>query len=104
MFLIYITELEKATHGIKGEPYCHLKDYLKYGKEAGRLLPNLGEGYDLDDLNNYIDSSRDFFIQLFRIKTLYDRYLLKNNQSSTNRITTTYVYGNCYVLAQDEKK
>jgi ribonucleoside-diphosphate reductase alpha chain len=57
----------KSTHGIKGEPYCHLKDYLRYGKEAGRLLPALGEGYDLDDLNNYIDSERDLLLNFLNI-------------------------------------
>ena len=48
----------KSTHGIKGEPYCHLKEYIKYGKQAGRLIPNLDDGYDLDDLNDYMDQSR----------------------------------------------
>ena len=58
----------KATHGIKGEPYCHLNEYLKYGKDAGRLLPNLGEGFDLDELNDYIDPSRDYLLNIYHIK------------------------------------
>ena len=93
----------KATHGIKGEPYCHLKDYLKYGKEAGRLLPNLGEGYDLDDLNNYIDSSRDFLFNYLGIKTLYDRYLLKNNQAQPIELPQHMFMAIAMFLAQDEK-
>ncbi len=40
----------KATHGIKGNAYRHLKDYIKYGQEAGRIIPELEVGYDLDEL------------------------------------------------------
>jgi ribonucleoside-diphosphate reductase alpha chain len=69
-----------ATYGVKGEAYRHLKDYIKFGIEAGRIIPNLASGYDLDDLNSYIDPSRDFLFNYLGIKTLYDRYLLKNSK------------------------
>ena len=49
----------KVTHGIKGNAYGHLKDYIKYGQEAGKIIPELQDGYDLDDLNNKIDHTRD---------------------------------------------
>lgn len=92
----------KATHGIKGEPYCHLKDYLKYGKDAGRLIPNLGEGYDLNDLDNYIDSSRDFLFNYLGIKTLYDRYLIKNNKAEPIELPQHMFMAIAMFLAQDE--
>ncbi len=72
----------KITHGLKGEAYCHLKEYLEYGKKIGRLIPSLGEGYDLDDLNDYIDPSRDFLFNYLGVKTLYDRYLIKNREGN----------------------
>ena len=92
----------KATHGIKGEPYCHLKDYLKYGKDAGRLIPNLGEGYDLDELNSYIDPTRDFLFNYLGIKTLYDRYLIKNNQGQPIELPQHMFMAIAMFLAQDE--
>ncbi len=93
----------KVTHGIKGEPYCHLKDYLKYGKEAGRLLPNLGEGYDLDDLNRYIDPSRDYLFNYLGIKTLYDRYLIKNRDGVPIELPQQMFMAIAMFLAQEEK-
>ncbi|WP_191287726.1 MULTISPECIES: ribonucleoside-diphosphate reductase subunit alpha [Malaciobacter] len=92
----------KSTHGIKGEPYCHLKDYLRYGKEAGRLLPALGEGYDLDDLNNYIDSERDLLFNYLGIKTLYDRYLIKNKKADPIELPQHMFMAIAMFLAQDE--
>jgi len=93
----------KVTHGIKGEPYCHLKDYLKYGKDAGRLIPNLGEGYDLDDLNNHIDPSRDYLFNYLGIKTLYDRYLIKNRDGVPIELPQQMFMAIAMFLAQDEE-
>ncbi|GKT35002.1 Ribonucleoside-diphosphate reductase subunit alpha, partial [Aduncisulcus paluster] len=50
----------KATHGIKGNAYCHLAEYIKYGQEADRIIPGLESGYDLDDLSQYLDPTRDY--------------------------------------------
>ncbi|MFK2822356.1 ribonucleoside-diphosphate reductase subunit alpha [Arcobacter sp. YIC-80] len=93
----------KETHGIKGEPYCHLKDYLKYGKEAGRLIPNLGEGYDLDDLNNHMDPSRDYLFNYLGIKTLYDRYLIKNKYGNPIELPQQMFMAIAMFLAQNEE-
>lgn len=93
----------KETHGIKGEPYCHLRDYLKYGKDAGRLIPNLGEGYDLDDLNDYMDPSRDYLFNYLGIKTLYDRYLIKNKHGNPIELPQQMFMAIAMFLAQDEE-
>ncbi|AXH13652.1 ribonucleoside-diphosphate reductase subunit alpha [Malaciobacter mytili] len=93
----------KATHGIKGEPYCHLKDYIKFGIDAGRLLPALGAGYDLDDLNKYIDPSRDYLFNYLGIKTLYDRYLIKNRKAEPIELPQHMFMAIAMFLAQDEK-
>ncbi len=92
----------KSTHGIKGEPYCHLKDYLQYGKDAGRLLPSLGEGYDLDDLNAYIKPERDYLFNYLGIKTLYDRYLIKNGNSDPIELPQQMFMAIAMFLAQNE--
>jgi len=93
----------KATHGIKGEPYCHLKDYLKYGKDAGRLIPNLGEGFDLDELNDYMDPSRDYLFNYLGVKTLYDRYLIKNKEGNPIELPQQMFMAIAMFLAQDEE-
>ena len=93
----------KATHGVKGEPYCHLRDYLKYGKDAGRLLPALGEGFDLDDLNDYIDPTRDYLFNYLGIKTLYDRYLIKNRDGNPIELPQQMFMAIAMFLAQNEE-
>ncbi len=93
----------KSTHGIKGEPYCHLKEYIKYGKQAGRLIPNLDDGYDLDDLNNHMDPSRDLLFNYLGIKTLYDRYLIKNKNGDPIELPQQMFMAIAMFLAQDEE-
>lgn len=93
----------KETHGIKGEPYCHLRDYLKYGKDAGRLIPNLGEGFDLDDLNDHMDPTRDYLFNYLGIKTLYDRYLIKNKHGNPIELPQQMFMAIAMFLAQDEE-
>jgi ribonucleoside-diphosphate reductase alpha chain len=93
----------KATHGIKGEPYCHLKDYLQYGKDAGRILPNLGQGFDLDELNDYMDPSRDYLFNYLGVKTLYDRYLIKNKDGNPIELPQQMFMAIAIFLAQDEE-
>ncbi|WP_044419109.1 ribonucleoside-diphosphate reductase subunit alpha [Halarcobacter anaerophilus] len=93
----------KITHGLKGEAYCHLKEYLEYGKKIGRLIPSLGEGYDLDDLNDYIDPSRDFLFNYLGVKTLYDRYLIKNREGNPIELPQQMFMAIAMFLAQNEE-
>ena len=101
VFDLYHT-VGKNTHGVKGQAYCHFKDYLKIGKEAGRLLPHLGNGYDLEDLNNYIKPERDFLFNYLGIKTLYDRYLLKDKNGIPIELPQQMFMAIAIFLAQHE--
>ncbi|EFU70847.1 ribonucleoside-diphosphate reductase subunit alpha [Aliarcobacter butzleri] len=92
-----------ATHGVKGEAYCHLKDYIKFGIEAGRLIPSIADGYDLDELNSYIDPSRDLLFNYLGIKTLYDRYLIKNRKAEPIELPQQMFMAIAMFLAQNEK-
>ncbi|MFY4786947.1 ribonucleoside-diphosphate reductase subunit alpha [Aliarcobacter butzleri] len=92
-----------ATHGVKGEAYCHFKDYIKYGIEAGRLIPSIADGYDLDELNSYIDPSRDLLFNYLGIKTLYDRYLIKNRKAEPIELPQQMFMAIAMFLAQNEK-
>ena len=93
----------KETHGIKGNAYCHLADYVKYGQEAGRIIPGLENGYDLDDLSNYLEPKRDYLFNYLGMKTLYDRYLLKNNDKNPIELPQQMFMGIAMFLAQNEE-
>lgn len=92
----------KSIHGVKGQPYCHFKEYLNKGKEEGRLLPHLGDGFDLEDLNNYIKPERDFLFSYLGIKTLYDRYLIKDRQGKPIELPQQMFMAIAIFLAQKE--
>ncbi len=92
----------KVTHGIKGNAYCHLKDYIKYGQDAGRIIPALENGYDLDDLNSIIVPDRDLQFNYLGVKTLYDRYLIKNGDGEPIELPQQMFMGIAMFLAQNE--
>ena len=58
--------------------YCTLEKYFKRGEKAGRLLLGLADMYDLERLNKHIVPERDMLFNYLGVKTLYDRYLIKN--------------------------
>ncbi len=93
----------KSTHGVKGTRYSHLKEYIQNGIKANRLLPNLADGYDLDDLNNEINEDRDFLFNYLGIKTLYDRYLIKDKDGNPIELPQHMFMGVAMFLAQNEK-
>ena len=93
----------KATHGIKGQAYCHLKDYIVFGQKEGRIIPGLEDGYDLDDLNDYLKPERDYQFTYLGIKTLYDRYLLKNSDGEPIELPQQMFMAIAMFLAQNEK-
>ncbi len=92
----------KATHGIKGNAYGPLKDYIKNGQQEGRIIPELEAGYDLDDLNETIVPSRDKLFTYLGVKTLNDRYLLKNSKGEPIELPQQMFMGIAMFLAQNE--
>lgn len=92
----------KTIHGIKGQPYCHLKSYIKYAQNEGRIIPSLENGYDLDDLHNYIDPTRDYQFTYLGIKTLYDRYLIKDKNASPIELPQQMFMAIAMFLAKNE--
>lgn len=92
----------RTTNGIKGEAYSHIRDYINVAQEAGRMIPGLETGYDLDDLNDYIDPTRDLQFNYLGIKTLYDRYLIKDRNSDPIELPQHMFMGIAMFLAQNE--
>ncbi len=88
--------------GEKGKPYFHLRKYFERGEQEGRILLGLKDKYDLDDLNDYIDPSRDLQFTYLGIRTLYDRYLLKDKEGIPMELPQQLFMGVAMFLAQNE--
>ncbi len=93
----------KATSGEKGHAYQHLSHYFEVGEREGRILTGLKEKYDLDDLSSYIKPERDLQFNYLGIKTLYDRYLLKNREGEPIELPQHMFMAVAMFLAQNEK-
>lgn len=94
----------KAVHGHKGNSYCHLKQYFEVGEAEGRIALGFRQKYDLDELNNYIKPERDLQFNYLGIKTLYDRYLLKDRQGNPIELPQQMFMAIAMFLAQNEKE
>ncbi|MEF3191443.1 MAG: ribonucleoside-diphosphate reductase subunit alpha [Campylobacterales bacterium] len=93
----------RAVGGRKGEAYCHLSHYFAVGEQEGRIVPGLKEKYDLDELNSYIKPERDLQFNYLGIRTLYDRYLLKNRKGEPIELPQQMFMAIAMFLAQNEK-
>lgn len=77
---LFLYDLYHKVTGWTG--YKKLEEYFALGEKEGKLVRGLREKYDLDFLDSHIKAERDLQFNYLGIKTLYDRYLLKdvNNQ------------------------
>lgn len=92
-----------ATSGSKGSPYSHISTYIEHGKSEGKLLPNLGNGFDLEKINNAIVPDRDFLFNYLGVKTLYDRYLIKDKNGNPIELPQHMFMAVAMFLAQNEE-
>ena len=92
----------KATLGEKGRAYQPLKRYFEVGEKEGRILKGLGAKYDLEDLSAYLKPERDYQFTFLGIKTLYDRYLLKNRENEPIELPQQMFMAVAMFLAQNE--
>jgi len=97
---LFLYDLYHRVTGFTG--YNHLKEYFKKGEDSGRILPGLKEKFDLDDLNNYIDEKRDLQFTYLGIKTLYDRYIIKDKKGNPIELPQQLFMGVAMFLAQNE--
>ncbi|NWF66459.1 MAG: ribonucleoside-diphosphate reductase subunit alpha, partial [Campylobacterales bacterium] len=82
--------------------YDHLKNYFERCEKNGRIVLGLKEKYDLDDLNSYIVHDRDLQFNYLGIKTLYDRYLLKDKNNNPIELPQQMFMAIAMFLAQNE--
>jgi len=88
--------------GVKGNSYAHLSKYFEHGEKEGRILLGLKDKFDLDELNDYIVPERDLQFNYLGIRTLYDRYLLKNQEGQPIELPQQLFMGVAMFLAQNE--
>ena len=95
----------KLIGGTKGHPYAHISKYLDYGFEVDRLHFNLQTTkYNLEKINDAIKPERDDLFTYLGIKTLLDRYLLKNQKGEVFELPQHLFMTVAMFLAQNEKE
>ena len=97
---LFLYDLYHKVSGFTG--YRHLREYFERGEKEGRILPGLKEKYDLDDLNDYIKPERDLQFTYLGIRTLYDRYLLKDRDNNPIELPQQLFMAVAMFLAQNE--
>ena len=97
---LFLYSLHKKVSKTNG--YNHLREYFERGEKEGRILLGLKEKYDLDDLNDYIKPERDLQFTYLGIKTLYDRYLIKDKKGEPIELPQQMFMGIAMFLAQNE--
>ena len=97
---LFLYDLYHRVTGFTG--YNHLKDYFVKGEKEGRILLGLKEKYDLEDLNSYLKPERDLQFTYLGIKTLYDRYIIKDKNNEPIELPQQLFMGVAMFLAQNE--
>ncbi|NLK66100.1 MAG: ribonucleoside-diphosphate reductase subunit alpha [Campylobacteraceae bacterium] len=97
---LFLYDLYHKVTGFTG--YNHLREYFEKGEKAGRIMLGLKEKYDLDDLNDYIKPERDLQFNYLGVKTLYDRYLIKDKNAKPIELPQQMFMAIAMFLAQNE--
>ncbi len=97
---LFLYDIYHRVSGFTG--YKHLREYFERGEAEGRLFPGLKDKYDLDDLNDYIKPERDLQFTYLGLKTLYDRYLIKDKNGEPMELPQQMFMAVAMFLAQNE--
>ncbi|MDD5373485.1 MAG: ribonucleoside-diphosphate reductase subunit alpha [Sulfurimonas sp.] len=99
---LFLFNLYHEVNGFTG--YSSLKSYFEKGEREGRLLLGLKESYNLDELEKHIKPERDMLFNYLGVKTLYDRYLIKDRNSNPIELPQHMFMAIAMFLAQREEK
>ncbi|MDA3052324.1 ribonucleoside-diphosphate reductase subunit alpha [Campylobacter sp. JMF_01 NE2] len=97
---LFLYDLYHKVSGFTG--YQSLQTYFERGESEGRIMLGLKEKYNLDDLDAYIKPERDLQFTYLGIKTLYDRYLIKDRQAKPIELPQHMFMAIAMFLAQNE--
>ena len=98
---LFLFNLYHQVNGYSG--YDSLEKYFIRGEKEGRILLGLRELYNLDELEKHIKPERDLQFNYLGIKTLYDRYLIKNKKSDPIELPQHMFMAIAMFLAQREE-
>lgn len=98
---LFMFNLYHQVNGFTG--YCSLKKYFEKGNKEGRLLMGLGDMYDLERLDKHIKPERDMLFNYLGVKTLYDRYLIKDRDNNPIELPQHMFMAIAMFLAQREE-
>ncbi|OHD93682.1 MAG: ribonucleoside-diphosphate reductase subunit alpha [Sulfurimonas sp. GWF2_37_8] len=99
---LFLFNLYHQVNGFTG--YNSLLKYFERGEKEGRILYGLKEMYDLDILEKHIKPERDLQFNYLGIKTLYDRYLIKDRNSDPIELPQHMFMAIAMFLSQREEK
>ncbi len=99
---LFLFNLYHEVNGFTG--YSSLKGYFEKGEREGRLLLGLKESYNLDELEKHIKPERDMLFNYLGVKTLYDRYLIKDRNGNPIELPQHMFMAIAMFLAQREAK
>lgn len=97
---LFLYDIYHKVSGYTG--YNHLREYLEHGEKLGRIVLGLKDKYNLDELNDYIKPERDLQFNYLGIRTLYDRYLIKDKSGFPIELPQQLFMGVAMFLAQNE--
>jgi ribonucleoside-diphosphate reductase alpha chain len=99
---LFLYDLYHRVNGYTG--YGTLEEYFDLCESEGRIQKDLRDKFDLEELDAYIDYDRDMQFTYLGIRTLYDRYLLKNELGDPIELPQHMFMAIAMFLAQNEKK
>ena len=97
---LFLYDLYHKVSGFTG--YCKLGEYFERGEDEGRIVRGLKDKYDLEDLDAYIKPERDMQFNYLGVRTLYDRYLIKNREGQPIELPQHMFMAIAMFLAQNE--
>ncbi|MBN1838820.1 MAG: ribonucleoside-diphosphate reductase subunit alpha [Campylobacterales bacterium] len=97
---LFLYDLYHKVSGFTG--YGSFKEYFERCEKEGRIALGLKEKYDLSDLEAYINPERDLQFNYLGIKTLHDRYLIKNKEGKPIELPQHMFMAISMFLAQNE--
>ncbi|AWI33823.1 ribonucleoside-diphosphate reductase subunit alpha [Helicobacter apodemus] len=98
---LFLYDLYHRVNRFNG--YKSLKEYLELGEKENRIIKGMKEKFNLERLDLKIDKTRDLQFTYLGIKTLYDRYLLKDKQGNPIELPQHMFMGIAMFLAQNEE-
>ena len=98
---LFLFNLYHQVNGFSG--YDTLEKYFIKGEKEGRILYGLRDMYDLDVLEKHIKPERDMLFNYLGVKTLYDRYLIKDRNSNPIELPQHMFMAIAMFLAQREE-